>query len=396
VNLTSLTDLARDRRLAHVRNYSDARARARRTLPRGLFDYIDGGSDDEVTLERNVAAFRQLAFRPRMAVRNPEPDLSTTVGGIALSMPVLTAPCGGMRLVHPDGDIAVAQAAAQQGLVHVATAAAGFTLEEIAAGTGPKWFQLYRFWSRDAMESLVGRAQKAGYQALVVTVDTTVGGNREKDFRNGFSYDLRINARSAIRMAPQVAPRPFWLYHYWRDGMPFVIPNTQSMTADGRAVPLTAMATSSSESHSPSWEDIAWVRDNWDGPLLIKGLLTADDARRAADLGATGVVVSNHGGRQLDGAPATISCLPEVVAAVGSDIEVLLDSGIRRGSDVVKALALGAKAVLVGRPAVWGLAVGGHAGVERMLTIIRNELVRTMRLLGARSVHELDPSWVTN
>lgn len=384
----------RSHRLAHVHNHSDARAVARRVLPKGLFDYVDGGADDELTLARNVQGFRDIAFRPRMATHNPTPDLCTELFGTRIAMPVLTAPCGGMRLVHPSGDLGVARAAAAAGTVHVATSASGFTLEEIAADAGPTWFQLYRFYHREAMENLVRRAQRAGYTALVVTVDTTVGGNREKDFRNGFSYDMRVNARNALRMGPRLAVRPAWLYRFWRDGMPFVLPNTADLTKDGKPLLLTEMARTAGESHSPSWEDIGWIRRNWQGPLLVKGLLTADDARRAEQAGADGVVVSNHGGRQLDGAPATVDVLPEIVDAVGGSLEVLLDSGIRRGSDVLKALALGAKAVLVGRHAVWGLAIGGQAGVAHLLEILRTDMVRTMRLMGCRSVSELDESWV--
>jgi isopentenyl diphosphate isomerase/L-lactate dehydrogenase-like FMN-dependent dehydrogenase len=267
-------------------------------------------------------------------------------------------------------------------------------MEEIAADPGPKWFQLYRFYDRGAMEGLVHRARQAGYQALVVTVDTTVGGNRERDHRNGFSYDMRVNVRNAIRLGPRLVRRPFWLHRFWRDGMPFVLANTTDITRDGKPLLLTDMARTEGESHSPSWEDIAWIRDTWQGPLLIKGVLTAEDARRAAGLGADGVVVSNHGGRQLDGAPPTIAVLPEVVAAVGNEVEVLLDSGIRRGTDVLKARALGAKAVLIGRHAVWGLALGGEEGVRHMIEILRAEMVRTMRLMGCRSVADLDGTWV--
>jgi isopentenyl diphosphate isomerase/L-lactate dehydrogenase-like FMN-dependent dehydrogenase len=381
-------------RLARIRNHHDARAVARRVLPRGLFEYVDGGADDEVTLRRNRQAFRDVTFRPRMATRNPAPDLRTTVLGTEVTLPVLTAPCGGMRLVHPSGDLGIARAAAAAGTIHVATSASGYPLEDIAAQDGPQWFQLYRFYHQAAMENLVRRAQAAGYRALVVTVDTTVGGNREKDYRNGFSYDLRVNARNALRLGPQLAARPAWLYRFWRDGMPFVLPNTANLTKDGKPLLLTDMARTEGESHSPSWEDIAWIRRNWQGPLLIKGLLTAEDARRAADAGADGVIVSNHGGRQLDGAPATLDALPEIVAAVSPATQVLLDSGVCRGTDVLKALALGARAVLIGRHAVWGLAVGGEAGVRHMIEILRGDMVRAMRLMGCRAVTELDRTWI--
>lgn len=382
-----------ERRLAHVLNYDDARRRARWSVPKGLFEYIDGGSDDECTLARNRAAFADITLRPRMAVRNPDPDLRVKLFDTELAMPVLTAPCGGMRLVNPVGDIGVSRAAADAGIVHVTTSASGFTLEEIAADEGPKWFQLYRFYNQAAMESLVVRAQAAGYRAIVLTVDTAVGGNREADFRNGFSYKMRVDAKNALKMAPQMVMRPGWVLRYARDGMPFVLPNTAQLTRDGKPMSLADMADPG-ESHSPSWEDIAWVRAHWHGPLLIKGIVTVEDARRAVAAGADGVIVSNHGGRQLDGAPATIDVLPEIVDAVGEELEVLLDSGIRRGCDVFKALALGAKAVLVGRAAVWGLAIGGQDGVRRMLEILHADLVRTMRLSGCTALRDLDRSWV--
>ncbi len=392
--MMSTVEKMRARRVARILSYEDARQGARRILPRAVFDYVDGGAEDEATLRRNVDAFKELTFRPRMAVRNPEPNLATTVLGTPISMPVMTAPCGGMRLVHPDGDIGIANAAAKAGTIAVVSSASCFTLEEIAttSAAGPKWFQLYRFFNGDLMESLVHRAQAAGYEAMVVTVDTQVVGNREKDFKNGFSYNLRVNPRNALRLAPQMVTRPEWVYGFVRDGMPFQVSNT--LGPDGKVMYLSAMSRLATETQSPTWEDIAWIRENWKGPMLVKGILSADDARRSEDAGADGVVVSNHGGRQLEGAPATIEVLPEIVDAVGDRLEVLLDSGVRRGNDVLRAVAIGAKAVLIGRLGAMGLAVGGEAGVNRMLSIIRADIVRSMRLLGASSIGELDRSWL--
>jgi L-lactate dehydrogenase (cytochrome) len=387
---------ARARRASGIINYSDARNRAKRVLPRGLFDYVDGGAEDEITMRRNVDAFQELSFRPRAGMVNPEPNLATSVLGTPISMPVLTAPCGGMRLVHPDGDIGVASAAAKAGTIHVATSASSYSLEEIATRStgGPKWFQLYRFSSGQLMEDLVHRAQAAGYEAIVVTVDTPVSGNREKDFKNGFTYNMRVNPSNAIRMAPQMAMHPGWVYRFVRDGMPFQMSNT--LGPNGEPMLLTAMSNASQETHSPTWEHLAWIRGNWKGPMLIKGILTAEDARRSADAGADGIVVSNHGGRQLEGAPATIEVLPEIVDAIGDRLEVLLDSGVRRGNDVLRAVAIGAKAVLVGRFAMFGLATGGQAGVEQMLSVIRSDMVRSMRLMGATSVAALDRTWLAS
>jgi isopentenyl diphosphate isomerase/L-lactate dehydrogenase-like FMN-dependent dehydrogenase len=321
------------------------------------------------------------------------PTLRTTVLGTELSMPVMTAPCGGMRLVHPAGDLAVARGAAAAGTAHVASSASGYPLEEIAAAAGPQWFQLYRLGTREGMEVLVRRAQAAGYAAIVVTIDTPVPGHRQRDVRNGFTYAIRVNAANATRLAPQLLRRPAWVWRYWRDGMPFDLANSAQMSRDGTPLPLTEMANATAP-QSLTWEDVAWVRANWEGPLVVKGVLGAEDARRAVDAGAEGVLVSNHGGRQLEGAPATIDVLPEVVAAVGHEAEVLLDSGVRRGGDVLKALALGARAVLVGRPYVWGLALGGQRGVEHVLGVLRSEMSRTMQLLGCPSVHDLDDSWL--
>jgi L-lactate dehydrogenase (cytochrome) len=382
------------RRLTRIVGYDDARERARRRLPRALFEYVDGGAEDEVTMRANVSAFRDLTFRPRVGIFNPEPTLNTTVLGIPVSIPVLTAPCGGARLVHPQGDIGIANAAARAGTIPVVASSACFTLEEIASRSreGPKWFQLYRFMNPDTMRSLATRADAAGYEALVVTMDTVATGHREKDIRNGFSYNLRPSLRSAARMLPRLGARPGWLWQYARDGMPFEIPNT---AAHGyKSLRLTAMGRVTSESQSPTWEDISWLRGAWKKSLLIKGVLTAEDALRAVDAGADAIIVSNHGGRQLEGAPATMHALPEIACAVGDRAEILLDSGIRRGNDVLKALALGAKAVLIGRMSMYGLAAGGEAGVQWMLEILRSDIYRSMRLMGLGSVEEIDHAWI--
>lgn len=384
----------RERRLARVVGCEDARRAARRVLPRLLFDYVDGAADGESTMRRNAEGFEAIRLRPRAGEWLPAPELRTTVLGTELSMPVLTAPCGGMRLVHPDGDMAVACAALRTGIAPVVPSGGGYALEEVASVQGQQWFQLYKFSHRAGMEGLVERARDAGYQVMVATIDTGVAGNRERDFRNGFGYDLRINARSALRLGPQMARRPGWVWRFWRDGMPFELPNTASFGSDGRTMSLSEMARGGAESFSPTWQDLAWLREVWDGPLVVKGVMTGDDARRAAALGADGIVVSNHGGRQLDGLPATVEALPEVVGAVGGSVDVLVDSGVRRGGDVLKALALGAKAVLVGRPVVWGLAVAGEAGAVHVLELLRAQLVRNMVLLGCPSVDALDRSWL--
>jgi len=380
-------------RLARVLNYEDARRFAKWTLPRAVFDYVDGGAEDEVTMRRNAQGFADLRFRPRMGVWVPEPQVSTTLFGQSLSFPVLTAPCGGLRLIHPQADIGVAAASASAGTIHISSSASSFSLEEIAGSSPDRhWFQLYRFMGRPGMENLVTRAKAAGYQAIVATIDTQVGSKRERNWRNGFSYSMRVNAANALKLSPQLAPRPFWLARYVLDGMPFQLANTAGMTRDGAPMSMPEMGYR--ESNSPTWEDVAWVRQNFDGPVLVKGVLTAEDARKALDLGCDGVVVSNHGGRQLDAAPATIDVLPEVVASVGDKMEILIDGGVRRGSDVLKALALGAKAVLIGRPYVWGLALGGQDGVSHLLEMLSAEMKRSMQLMGCASIHDLDRTWL--
>ncbi len=388
----ALTKLQRAR-LEKILNYQDARRLARRALPRGVFEYVDGGAEDESTMRRNTDAFHDLCFRPRMGIWIEEPELSTTLLGQTISFPVLTAPCGGMRLIHPEADLGVARAAAAAGTIHVASAASGFSLEEIAeSGPEPHWFQLFRLMGRPGMENLLKRAKAAGYRTIVATVDTQVRSKRERDWRNGFSYSMRVNVATALRRGPQLAARPFWVGRYVRDGMPFGLANTAVMSRDG--VPMLLSEMASAESISLTWEDVGWVRENFEGSLIVKGVLTAEDCRKAIDLGCDGVIVSNHGGRQLDGAPATIDVLPEIAAAVGDRLEILLDGGVRRGTDVLKALAVGAKAVLIGRPYVWGLAVGGEDGVSHMLELLRAETKRSMQLMGCRSIHDLDQSWL--
>jgi L-lactate dehydrogenase (cytochrome) len=311
--------------LAGILNHSDARLRARRVLPIGMWEFVDGGAQDELTLARNLRAFAELRFRPRMAQWHPQPELACSILGSQITMPILVAPCGGLRQVHPDGDLAVARAAAAAGTIHIVSSASGFTLETVAtASAAPKWLQIYRLWGHAGMESLVNRAISAKYQALVVTVDTPVAGARERDARYGLR-ESRMTLRRATRFAPHLITRPRWVARYVRDGMPFGLANAV-IGENGRALPLTAMSRSGDESLCASWADVDWLRQNWRGPLVVKGILTGEDARRAVAAGADGIVVSNHGGRQLDSAPASIEMLPEVADAVGGTVEILVDT----------------------------------------------------------------------
>ena len=380
---------------APFHSVGEARHRARRTLPRVVYDYVDGGADDEITMAENEAAWRRLSFRPRMGLDLGEADLRSTVLGTEVSMPVVLAPCGLVRLLHPDGAAGAGRAANARGTVWTLSSVAGVTLEDVAPVGGHRWFQLYASGGRDEAAGVLDRAGAAGYEALVVTVDTPALGNRERDTRNGVRSPLRLDARAAIALGPQVLARPAWALRMARSGVSTLRRSPSEAPAPTQPAGGVAAAGAVAMLASPfTWDDVAWIRQRWSPPLLVKGLLSGPDARRAVEAGADAVIVSNHGGRQLDGAPATATVLPEVVDAVGDAAEVLVDGGIRRGGDVVKALALGARAVLVGRPYLYGLAVGGQHGVERVLEILRTEMARTMRLLGCGSVAELDRSYL--
>ncbi|HTZ10610.1 MAG TPA: alpha-hydroxy acid oxidase [Acidimicrobiales bacterium] len=389
-----------------IHSVDDARRRAARSLPRPLFDYVDGGAEDEVTLRANRSAFDRVTFRPRMGSGLAAATTATTVLGTPLSLPVVLAPAGLVRFVHPDGAQGAARGAARGGTLSVLSTVAGTALEEVAdAVDGPRWFQLYSHGGPDHSAELVDRAGDAGYGALVVTLDTSALGNRERDVRHGVTQPLQLSVAGAARLAGHVAARPRWLVGTARAlarsraGGSGPRPGSRGPHAP-RAAVLTRPAPGGAGGRvvmerSPfSWEDVAAIRRRWSGPLLVKGVLTGADAARAVEVGVDGVVVSNHGGRQLDGAPATLRVLPAVVEAVGGRAAVLLDGGVRRGSDVVKALALGAQAVMVGRAFLYGLAAGGEDGVARVIEILRSELERTLVLLGCPSVQDLDPSWI--
>lgn len=368
-------------------NVKDARAAARRRLPSVVFDYVDGAADDEITMRRNEAAFAAVEFRPKMGSGETDPFLGVEVLGTSVDLPVLLAPCGLVRLMHPDGAAGVARAAASRGTLSVLSTVAGSPIEAVVADAGVKlWFQLYAAGGRPEADQLCGRAADAGVDVLVVTVDTPALGNRERDLRHGVSPPLRIDARNAAPLGAQVLLRPRWATQLAVTGVRLA---SRGAGPTGRGGGLLQSVASPF-----SWDDIAYFRRRWAGRLVVKGVLTADDGRRAADAGADAVVVSNHGGRQLDCAPATLRALPEMVEAVGSDLEVYLDGGIRRGSHVIAALALGARAVFIGRPYLYGLAAAGERGVVRILDVLRAEMRRTMTLLGCSSVAELGPAWV--
>jgi L-lactate dehydrogenase (cytochrome) len=357
-----------------------------------VFDYIDGGAEQELTMRQNVAAYDMIALRPRSAVAVPQCDLRTTVLGTALELPFLLAPVSSCRMFYPRGEAVAAQAASAAGTAYIQPTLSGCAIEEVrAAASGPLWYQLYLIGGREVAQAGLARARAAGFSVLVVTIDTPVAGARERDVRDGAQQLINGTLWSKLPYVSQVLSRPRWLMAYLTDGGRMNLPN---VVLPGGPMTYTDIGRLLAESGA-TWDDLEWIRKAWNGPIIVKGVHTADDARRAADRGVDGVVVSNHGGRQLDGVAATIRVLPEVVAAVGDRIEVLLDGGIRRGSDVVKALSLGAKAVLVGRAYAYGLGAGGGAGVTRAIDILRTDIVRTLKLLGCPSVRDLDRSYVS-
>jgi len=377
---------------SRVVNIADLRSIAERRVPKVVFDYLDGGADGEVTLRENCRAFESILFRPRQAVAFPQIDLRTQVLGSELLLPFMLAPVGYSRLMHPGGEVAAARAAGAAGTGYILSTISGHRLENVRAATsGPAWYQLYLVGGREAAEGAIERARNAGFSALVITVDTAVAGMRERDPRNGMKELLSSNLLSKIPFVPQILTRPGWLASFLLDGG---VPDLENIVVPGQGpMPLIDVTASLGRS-AVTWADLRWIRESWNGPIVIKGVLITEDARRAVDEGAAAIVVSNHGARQLDHVSSTIRALPEIVAAVGQKIDVLMDGGIRRGSDIVKAFCLGARAVLVGRAYAYGLAAAGEAGVARAIEILRNDVERTLQLLGCGSVGELNKSYI--
>ena len=372
-------------KLEQALNVRDMRALARRRLPRMIFDLIDGGAEDEVTMRANEAAFSQIEFRPRTLVDVSQRSLATSVVGLPVAAPLVLAPAAGTRVVHPDAERAVARAGGQRQVPYAVTARASFTIEELAeASSGPLWFAVEVIPDPDLMKSLLHRAHEANYSALVFMVDAPVAGSLERSLRRA-----TIPAKYTVRNVVDAARKPRWGMGFLRTGHLIAARNLGETEVPPRPV-VPGQALSSGPKRT--WDDLRRVRDHWDRPLIVKGIMSPEDAVRCADLGADGIVVSNHGGRLLDGAPAALSVLPEVVDAVAARADVLVDGGIRRGTDVAKALALGATACLVGRPYHYGLAAGGEDGVGRVIDILTAELDRTLAFLGCTSVGELDAS----
>jgi L-lactate dehydrogenase (cytochrome) len=376
-------------RLARAHNIADLQRMARWQVPKPMFEYLEGGADDEVSLRRNLSGFDTWDIVPRQLRDVSNVDTSTTVMNQKLDWPVFLAPTGSSRLFHHQGEIAVARAASRAGTAYSLSTLSSVSVEDIGnVSDGPKCFQLYPLRDRSFTRDCIQRARDAGFKMMCLTVDVAVGGNRERDLRSGMTVPPKLSLPSLL----DFTLRPWWVYHH------FMSPRFSLANIEGR-VPIRAEDVHSILQYivgqfdrSLDWDDAQRIVEEWGGPFAIKGILSPGDAAKARDIGATAVMVSNHGGRQLDSTPAPIDVLSDIVQSVGGDIEVILDGGIRRGTDVIKALALGAKACMIGRPYLYGLAAGGESGVDRALELLRSEVERNMALTGMRSVAEIDSS----
>ncbi len=380
----------KDRLLTSHYNVWDIKESARRRLPLPLFNFLEGGAEDELTLRRNISAYDQWAFTPRVLCDVAAIDTTTAVLGEKIALPVMLSPTGLSRVFHPDGEAAAARAAAKAGTIYTLSTTSSLSIEAVAAATtGQKWFQMYCFRDRELTRDLIARAKAAGYTRLVVTVDVPVTANRERDHRSGMTIPPKLTLSSML----EFSKRPGWVWSYLTNKPP-KLANVAIEGAGGRAKPISPAYISSQFDSSVTWKDVEWMIGQWGGPVIIKGILNPSDAKMAHAIGAKAIVISNHGGRQLDSATATLDALPRIADAIGQDIELILDGGIRRGTHVLKALCLGAKACMIGRPYLYGLAAGGEAGVDRALTLLRDEIRRDMALLGVTSVSDLSPALV--
>ena len=380
------------RSMLRVRSIEDLRCSARRRLPGAVFDFFDGGAEDEATLRENRAAFDRRRLLPRVLRGVSVIDTGTIIAGATARLPIAIAPTGAAGFGWPGADVAIARSAAAFGIPYTLSSSATASIERIAReAPGRLWFQPYILRDQAFFHRLIDRAEAAGYEALVVTVDMPVGGKRERDYRRDFAIPFAFTLRNVL----DFASRPRWVLDLARHGVP-VLENLVGLARSGADTSEIASSVGRDFDSAFDWQGLQALRGRWRRRLLVKGILHPEDAERAAAIGCDGVIVSNHGGRQLDGAVASIDVLPAIVAAVGDRVEVLLDSGVRRGSDIVKALALGAGAVMIGRATLYGASAAGEAGAQRALEILADELVRTMRLCGARSIAEIDAGLIAH
>jgi L-lactate dehydrogenase (cytochrome) len=376
-------------KLPKFNTYADFRRIARRRVPTMVFDFVDGGADGELTLDANRRAFEQIVFEPRWMSDVSKIDLTTTVLGEQLSMPYLLAPAGLASVVHKDGELAVARAAAKANTIFCISTGSTYSLEEIAAAapTAKLWFQLYLWKSEEVVSGLIQRAKATGCRALVLTIDVPAVGKRERDLTNGMSLPPRIRPSNILDAAWRVR----WLSHFIT-GNEITFGNLRGIAAGDDASTVGEYTSRELVDPSVTWERLDWLRRQWDGPLVIKGVLSVNDALECVRRGADAVYVSNHGGRQLDSVSGAASALPAIVDAVNGRAEIFVDGGVRRGEDVVKARALGATAALSGRPWFFALAADGQVGVERMLDIMRADISRTLSLLGVPRFSDVNRS----
>ena len=376
------------RRLARAANVEDLRRIARRRLPRGVFDYIDGAAEDELTRSRNTAAFHRLEFRPRILRNVAGIRTETTLLGKALPFPLVLAPTGFSRIADPQGEIAVARAAARAELPYALSTLSTRSIEEVASvSQGRRWFQVYVWRDRGLVKEMLERASAASYEAIVITVDTPMLGRRERDVRSGFTLPPKLGLSTLL----DGALHPGWTWSFLR-AEPIAFAN---LTGGSVSDPVSlADYINSQFDPTLSWDDIEWFRSAWNGPIVLKGIQSVADARIAADAGVDAIALSNHGGRQLDGAPPPLELVAPVADAVGDRIEIICDGGVRRGSDIVKAIALGASACMVGRAYLYGLAAGGEPGVDWVIDHLHEGVRRTMGLIGACDMEQLGPELV--
>ncbi len=382
---------AAKRRLSRAASVGDLRLIARRRLPRGVFDYIDGAAEDELTLRRNSEAFRRLEFRPRVMCDVGTIDTSTTLLGRPLPVPLVLAPVGFTRVASPAGELDAARAAARAKLPYTLSTMATRSIEEVAAvSSGRKWFQVYVWRDRGLTKEMLARAASAGYEAIAITVDTAMLGRRERDVRHGFTLPPTLGLGTLL----DGALHPGWTWDFVRaEPITFANVSGKGVPSGGEAVNLAEYINRQFDP-ALSWRDLDWFRAEWDGAIVLKGIQTVDDARLAADAGVDAIALSNHGGRQLDGSPPPIELVAPVADAIGDRTEIICDGGIRRGSDVVKAVALGARACMIGRAYLYGLATAGERGVDHVLALLAADMRRTMALTGRRSIAELAPDLV--
>jgi isopentenyl diphosphate isomerase/L-lactate dehydrogenase-like FMN-dependent dehydrogenase len=380
-----------DRLAKRIGCVADAERMAKRRLPKAIFDGIAMGAGRELTLRRNLEAFDEVQFSPRAAVVHPHYDISTTVLGHKVATPIMIAPTGSNRMFRAEGEPALAKVAGELGAIYITSCFTGYSIEEVMAhATAPVFFDLYMVGGRSTVEAMLARAKQSGCHALVLTVD--LAGTHGIECMGGrpARVPLGVNAATALQYAPQLITKPGWTFDFIRDGLQFDCP--MWIKPDGRMASFGDVLKAIRAGACPTWDDLAWIRQHWDGPIVMKGILCKEDALRAVDAGVDGIVVSNHGGRNVDGSPATLRVLPEVLAAVDGRLEVYLDGGIRRGADVIKALALGARATLIGRAYLYPFAAAGGAGVRRVYDLFHASMNATLRSLGCPAVRELDHS----